>query len=175
MALRPMPTEAFETRFAALLQQHRERLLGFLRRLCRASTDAEDVLQETLAKVWRLRASFDPDGNAEGWLLQAAFRTFCDHRARSRRRVAEGNAASGGSREPDALPAPSGPCPVELRDEVARSLAALPAIERELLLGFHRDGLSLRELAERHALPVNTVKSHLHRARQRLAAGPEER
>jgi RNA polymerase sigma-70 factor (ECF subfamily) len=169
MALRPMPTEAFETRFAALLQQHRERLLGFLRRLCGANTDAEDVLQETLAKVWRLRASFDPEGNAEGWLLQAAFRTFCDHRAR-RRRVVDGSAT-----EPDALPAPSAPCPVELRDEVARSLAALPAIERELLLGFHRDGLSLRELAERHALPVNTVKSHLHRARQRLAAGPEER
>jgi RNA polymerase sigma-70 factor (ECF subfamily) len=169
MALRPMPTEAFETRFTALLQQHRERLLGFLRRLCGANADAEDVLQETLAKVWRLRASFDPDGNAEGWLLQAAFRTFCDHRARRRRVVA------GSATEPDALPAPSAPCPVELRDEVARSLAALPAIERELLLGFHRDGLSLRELAERHALPVNTVKSHLHRARQRLAAGPEER
>lgn len=169
MALRPMTTEAFETRFAALLQQHRERLLGFLRRLCGANADAEDVLQETLAKVWRLRASFDPDGNAEGWLLQAAFRTFCDHRARRRRVVA------GSATEPDALPAPSAPCPVELRDEVARSLAALPAIERELLLGFHRDGLSLRELAERHALPVNTVKSHLHRARQRLAAGPEER
>ena len=169
MALRPMPTEAFETRFAALLQQHRERLLGFLRRLCVADADAEDVLQETLAKVWRLRASFDPDGNAEGWLLQAAFRTFCDHRARRRRAV------PGSATEPDALPAPSGPCAVELRDEVARTLAALPAIERELLLGFHRDGLSLRELAERHALPVNTVKSHLHRARQRLAAGPEER
>ena len=169
MALRPMPTEAFETRFAALLQQHRERLLGFLRRLCGADADAEDVLQETLAKVWRLRASFDPDGNAAGCLLQAAFRTFCDHRAR-RRRVVAGSATA-----PDALPAPSAPCPVELRDEVARSLAALPAIERELLLGFHRDGLSLRELAERHALPVNTVKSHLHRARARLAAGPEER
>jgi RNA polymerase sigma-70 factor (ECF subfamily) len=164
-----MPTEAFETRFAALLQQHRERLLGFLRRLCVADADAEDVLQETLAKVWRLRASFDPDGNAEGWLLQAAFRTFCDHRARRRRLV------PGSATQPDALPAPSAPCAVELRDEVARTLAALPAIERELLLGFHRDGLSLRELAERHALPVNTVKSHLHRARQRLAAGPEER
>jgi len=169
MALHPMPTEAFETRFAALLQQHRERLLGFLRRLCGANADAEDVLQETLAKVWRLRVSFDPDGNAEGWLLQAAFRAFCDHRARRRRAV------PGSATEPDALPAPSAPCPVELRDEVARSLAALPAIERDLLLGFHRDGLSLRELAERHALPVNTVKSHLHRARQRLAAGPEER
>ena len=169
MALRTMPTEAFETRFAALLQQHRERLLGFLRRLCGADADAEDVLQETLAKVWRLRASFDPDGNAEGWLLQAAFRTFCDHRARRRRMV------PGSATEPDALPAPSAPCAVELRDEVVRTLAALPAIERDLLLGFHRDGLSLRELAERHALPVNTVKSHLHRARQRLAAGPEER
>ncbi len=47
MALRPMPTEAFETRFAALLQQHRERLLGFLRRL--SETDADVRIE---GRIW---------------------------------------------------------------------------------------------------------------------------
>jgi RNA polymerase sigma factor (sigma-70 family) len=160
-----MPDAAFEARFAALLAAHRERMLAFLRRLAGPGDDAEDLLQETLAKVWRLRMSFDPAGNAAGWLLQAAFRTFCDQRTRRR-----GGASAA---EPDALPGPSMPCRLELRDEVNRVLSRLSPLERELMLGFHRDGLSLGDLATKHGLPINTVKSHLHRARQRLAR-PEE-
>jgi RNA polymerase sigma-70 factor (ECF subfamily) len=155
-----------EAAFAALLQQHRARVLAFLQRLC--GRDAEDVLQETLVKVWRLRASFDAGRNGEAWLLQAAFRTFCDHRARLRREAPAGADAA-------LLPAPSAACALELRDEVRRCLAELPEVERALLLGFHAHGLSLRELAARHALPLNTVKSHLHRARQRLARAKENR
>jgi RNA polymerase sigma-70 factor (ECF subfamily) len=151
-----VPERADEA-FAAFLQQQRPRALAFLQRLCGA--DAEDVLQDTMAKVWRLRGSFDTQKNGEAWLLQAAFRTFCDQRARCR--------GPGGEMAADAA-APARPCPVELRDEVQQRLAGLPAIERTLLLGFHRDGLSLKELAVQHAMPLNTVKSHLRRARARL-------
>jgi RNA polymerase sigma-70 factor (ECF subfamily) len=147
--------------FAALLEQHRARVLHFLARLC--ASEAEDLLQETLTKVWRLRHAFSPDGNAEAWLLQAAFRTFCDHRARcARRPVGDGSV--------EGLEAPQRPCAIELRDEVEVRLQGMPPLQRELLTGFHRDGATLEELAARHGLPLNTVKSHLHRARARLAA-----
>ena len=145
---------------ARLIEASQPRLRAFLLRLC--GTDADDVLQETLAKVWRLRAGFNPDANGEAWLLQAAFRCFCDHRARRNREP--GRADVG----PTATPAPRSSCPAELRDEVRHRLAELAPIERSLLLGFHAEGLSLRELAERHGLALNTVKSHLHRARNRL-------
>jgi len=151
--------------FAAFLQTARPRAQALLQRLCPG--DAEDLLQETLAKVWRLRAGFDPAKNGEGWLLQAAFRVFCDHKKRRLR--ARGN----GSSDAAQAPAPARPCEVELKDEVAHALAALPPLQRELLLGFHAHGLSLRDLAARHALPVNTVKSHLHRARRLLQEGQE--
>ncbi len=160
-----VPHRTDDAAFAAFLQAQHARLLQFLRRLC--GTDAEDVLQETLAKVWRLRHGFDAAQNGEAWLLQAAFRTFCDHRARGRRAPPTLSADA----DP---PAPAHACPIELRDEVSRCLRGLPPIERDLLLGFHAHGLSLRELAERHHLPLNTVKSHLHRARQRLQARPED-
>ena len=161
MARATVKSRADEVAFAALLQQQRPRLLAFLRRLC--GPEAEDVLQETLAKVWRLRAGFDPARNGDAWLLQAAFRTFCDQRARL---------AGADLLDADAA-APEVPCAVELRDEVRHRLAALAPIERELLLGFHAHGLSLRELAARHGLNPNTVKSHLHRARLRLQARRE--
>ncbi len=135
-----------------------------LRRLC--GPDAEDVVQETLAKVWRLRASFDDRRNGEGWLVRAALHTLCDHRRRRERSVL---------READVEPAaPFESSAIEVREEVERCLRHLPRLERDLLVGFHSQGLSLRDLAERHGLPLNTVKSHLHRARARLARHRED-
>jgi RNA polymerase sigma-70 factor (ECF subfamily) len=156
MARATVTSRTDEAAFAAFLQQQRPRVHAFLRRLC--GRDAEDVLQDTMAKVWRLRTGFDPARNGAAWLLRAAFRTFCDHR--TRRGTADPLGAD--------TAAPEVPCATELRDEVRHRLAALAPIERELLLGFHAHGLSLRELAARHRLNTNTVKSHLHRARRRL-------
>jgi RNA polymerase sigma-70 factor (ECF subfamily) len=153
--------------FAAFLHGARPRVLAFLQRLCPG--DAEDLLQETLAKVWRLREGFDPRRNGEAWLLQSAFRVFCDNRKR-RQRAHGGDSGSG---DATLEPAPARPCEVELRDEVAHALAALTPLQRELLLGFHAHGLTLRALAARHALPLNTVKSHLRRARRLLQNGRE--
>jgi len=157
MAVHRPPDDAT---FTALLQQAMPALRRFLLRLTGSLADADDLLQETLAKAWRLRASFDPTGNAAAWLQQAAFHCFCDQRRRSTAQPA-GDAAS--------WPATPTPCPVELRDEVRARLQHLEPLPRALLLGFHAEGLSLQELAARHGLPVNTVKSHLHRARHKLA------
>ena len=147
--------------FTARVQHAMPAVRQFLVRLCGTHADADDVLQETMAKVWRLRASYDPAGNGDAWLMQAAFRCFCDHRRRRRADRPSADAAA-------ATPAPALPCPTELRDEVQHRLQALEPLAKALLLGFHAEGLSLKELAARHGLPLNTVKSQLHRARLRL-------
>jgi len=161
MPTRTEPGCDVDADFAAFLAQNEAAARQLLRRLCTSPADADDVLQETLAKVWRLRAGFDPTGNGTAWLLQAAFRCFCDHRRRQRQ-LPHTAAAD------DGIAAPPRACRSELRDELRHRLAPLSAIERELLLGFHAHGRSLHELAHEHALPLNTVKSHLHRARRRL-------
>ncbi|HEX6810678.1 MAG TPA: RNA polymerase sigma factor [Planctomycetota bacterium] len=160
-----LPTD--ETAFATFLHATQGRVLALLRRLCASEADADDVLQETLAKAWRLRAAFDARRNGEAWLLQAAFRCFCDHRERRRKQPPT---IAGDDAE-----APVSACALELRDEVRHRLAALAPIERDLLLGFHVHDLSLRDLAARYGLPLNTVKSHLHRARTRLQREHHER
>lgn len=158
------PGRCMDADFAAFLAANEMIVRQLLRRLCGSAADADDVLQETLAKVWRLRDSFDPTGNGTAWLLQAAFRCFCDHRRRQQQHP--GTATIG-----DTIPAPPQACVSELRDEVQYRLLPLSPIERALLLGFHAQGLSLQELAREHCMPVNTVKSHLHRARRRLQEG----
>ena len=152
------PTD--DATFTAFLTKAMPAARQLLLRLCGRAADAEDVLQETCAKVWRLRASFDASKHGEAWLLRAAFRCFCDQRRRGARSSTVGDSA--------AAIAPAGPCPTELRDELQHRLQCLDPLARAILVGFHAEGHSLKDLARLHALPVNTVKSHLHRARLRL-------
>ncbi len=151
-----------DAEFAAFLQSAEPAARQFLRRLCASVADADDVLQETMAKVWRLRASFDGRQNGEAWLLQAAFRCFCDQRRGQQRQPRPAaDLMLGLTTRP--------PCLAELRDELEQRLAVLEPSARALLLAFHRDGRTVQQLAVAHDLPVNTVKSMLHRARLRLA------
>ena len=138
------------------------RLRRFLRRLGGSVDGVDDLLQEVFARALRFRGSFDPDrGTLENWLMQTAFRTFLDQRSAAAKRPGFlGDAASVPDRESD---------PVEIADEIGHALRPLSPIERDVLLRFHRDRQSIREIAATLTLPEGTVKSHLHRARQRIA------
>lgn len=136
----------------------------YARRLAGAG-EAEDLVQETLVRALRARGSFDPERALAPWLRRILLRLWIDQRKRADRRAGPLPAS-------ESLAARSEPG-LESAEELERLLARLAPIERELLTGFHRDGLSIRELAARHALPEGTVKSHLHRARRELARREE--
>ncbi|WP_432885944.1 RNA polymerase sigma factor [Kribbella sp. CA-245084] len=54
------------------------------------------------------------------------------------------------------------------RLDVRRLVGGVSVLEREVLVLFHLEDLSLEECAEVLAVPVGTVKSRLHRARRLL-------
>ena len=140
------------------------RLLG---RAGRAA-DADDLLQEVALRAVRYARAFDPRRPLGPWLRRAAVRAWLDEAERARRRPAtlgEDDAREAAPEIPDRLAE---------RDELARLLAALSAREREVLLRFHAGGESVAAIARALALPEGTVKSHLHRARQKLAGRAEE-
>jgi RNA polymerase sigma-70 factor (ECF subfamily) len=158
---------AIETRPDALRERLRAeapKLRAFVaklfgRRMGRSDADADDVAQETLSRAWRYRKTFDAGKELGPWLRAAALRVFLDHRERS-------------AKAPAALEAdPIAPA----RDQVATGdtlehwLAVLSPVERDVILGFHRMQESVAEIATRLAMPEGTVKSHLHRARRKLA------
>ena len=145
---------------AALLASERTGLLAFLRRLC-GGQDAEDVLQETMERIWRYRKAFDPDQAPKAWLFRSAFRTFLDHRKR-RQRLPETLG------QVDLQVSAPDPHTADLRDQLRQALSALNPTERDILLRFHRNAETLAEIARALHMPVNTVKSHLHRARLKL-------
>ena len=159
-----MPSDATrldDTTFGQALQAERPGLLRFVQGLRVPTSDVEDVVQDALARAWRLRGGFDPAGSLGGWLRKTALRCWIDRRARHARDPVVSN-------PPDFADARCEDGARRLDLEAA--LASLPPLEREILLRFHQHGASLREISEERGMPVNTVKSHLHRARRRLAA-----
>jgi RNA polymerase sigma-70 factor (ECF subfamily) len=165
--------------FAAALEAERARLRAFAVGLCARDLHlAEDVVQEALARAWRYRASFSSqrapdegrdrprdasrevqDGLSLGpWLRRIAFRCFCDLREQR---------LPHRSLDEDA-PAREAPI-AQLRDELDWALGGLSERERDIVLRFHGRRESVREIATGLGMAEGTVKSHLHRARRKMA------
>src|SRR5439155_16310301 len=58
----------------------------------------------------------------------------------------------------------------ELKIRIARAVAELPRGQRDAVLAFYLDGLTYAETASSLGIAVGTVKTRLHKARERLRA-----
>jgi RNA polymerase sigma-70 factor (ECF subfamily) len=153
------PQLALEARLAA----EAPGLRAYLRRVAGVgarSAELDDLAQAALERALRYRKSYDPARPLGAWLRTIALRVVLDQRAARVR-----DAASAPSNELAAREDAS----VEHRDELARVLAPLSDVERDVLVRFHGRGETVEELALALRLPEGTVKSHLHRARRKLA------
>lgn len=159
---RPL-TSDHDRRFERVLTEHQANLRTFLR-LCGAGQDVDDVLQATNERVWQYRHSCDLGQSPKAWLQQAAWRCWLDHKKRHHKkpRLLGDSDHTVFAREE---------LGTELREELQRALAHMTDVERDILLRFHQRGDSLQDIARTLRLNVNTVKSHLHRARRRLPRG----
>ncbi len=149
----------------ALVAAHGAAVWGLCRRL---DPEPEDAWQEAWAKLLSVARRFDPDGPAtfRTWLLRVVHRQLVDrHRARLRSRdvLAEidvADAAAG----PEAVAAARSDA-----EALDAALAALPAIQRRVVVLHHLHGEPLDAIAATEGVAVGTIKSRLHRGRGRLA------
>ena len=113
-------------------------------------------------QAWQKLDRFAGRGRLKSWLFTLAYRAFLTRRRRASREqaVLEGYAAEVDTHVDgdEAL--------VDLEPMLAR----LSAPERDCLLLTHAWGLTIAETGRVLDLPDGTVKSHVHRAKRRLAA-----
>lgn len=132
---------------------------------------AEEAVQDTLVRAWRHADQFDPRrGSLPGWLFTIARNVTTD---RFRRRNARPREV-GPVHEDDA---PLTDADVERALEawqLAEALHGLTTEHREAVVEVHYLGYSVREVAERHGLPVGTVKSRLYYGLRALRLRLEE-
>ena len=168
--------------FGPISESLRRDLLLHCYRFTGSVQEAEDLVQETLARAWRGRAGYRGEAGLRTWLHRIATRAGLDAIRRQRRRTLPSALEPGHAGEvlwlepmPDDLLADAAADPAaayELRESVSlaflTALQLLPPKQRAVLL--LRDVLALRasEVADLLQVSVSGVNSLLHRARRTM-------
>lgn len=152
-----------------LIDAHKDRLHAFVWRMLRNHHDAEELCQESFLKACASLDSFNRRYRFSTWLFTIAYR-LCLNQLR-RRRVFTGEIDFGrlSDNEEEGLElAARSEEAARIKQLVWDAVERLSVPQRGAVLLFYRQGQSCTEIAQVLQLPVSTVKSHLHRARQRL-------
>ena len=160
-----------EIEFKTLCRRHSDEIYRYARSLLANQADAEDATQEVLLRLWNHLPKMYPF-NLRAWLLKTT-RSYCLDQIRRRRNPATPMALEEIelAEQPDAAAVdPSAAVDAKMRLEQARRwLQQLPEKPRSVFVLYEVNGLRYREIAQVLGIPINSVKVHLLRARERLA------
>jgi RNA polymerase sigma-70 factor (ECF subfamily) len=144
---------------------HRTRLLAVARSLCGSTQLAEDLTQETYARVLSKPRPLS-DGAAFPYLVRALRNVANDHwRAEQRRPVVVGEV----DEDRPSLATDRNPEAAAMAGEVYTAVAGLPEDFRRVVQAVDVLGMSYGQTARTLRIPAGTVMSRLSRARSRLA------
>ena len=135
--------------------------------------DAEEVVQETFMNIYRNIANFQFRSSLKTWIYRITVNTalnFVKKHAKHRKQTPYIEAFSG-TQEPDAFKLLE---TAEEEDRIQRLLNALSADHRAVTVLRSVQGLSYQEISEVLAIPINTVRSRIKRAREALLALKKE-
>ncbi|MFC4727681.1 RNA polymerase sigma factor [Coralloluteibacterium thermophilus] len=135
-------------------------------RMTGSREDAQDVLQETMLKLFARLGDFRGQCPFWGWLRQIAVNeSLMRLRRRARRDDDEALPEEPGDEAPDTLPPAAADAAL-----LARALARLPPTTRSVLWLYHAEGFTHEEIAAAMARSVSFSKSQLARGTRRLRA-----
>lgn len=153
-----------EKEFQASLLGMVPNLQRFARSLLRNHVGADDLLQNTLLRAWRSRASFVPGTNLEAWLFTIMRNAFYNEHRRHGREVQDEDGAQ--AERMVSLPEQGGH--LDLSD-VQAALGRLTPPMRQALVLVAIENLTYEETAAIMRCRIGTVKSRVWRARTQLA------
>ncbi len=158
----------------SIVEAYQDRLHAFVWRLVRNNHEAEEICQDTFLRAFASLDSFDPSYRFSTWLFTIGYR-LCLNSLRRRKDYSGEVDFSGLSSSGRADPAESVSDAVANSEEARRlkeviwdSVDQLTPQQRATVLLFYRESLSCQEIGQILGMPAATVKSHLHRARNRL-------
>jgi RNA polymerase sigma-70 factor (ECF subfamily) len=153
--------------FGALIEHFQPTVYALCRSRLGNPSEAADLTQEVFLHVMRRIGQLREPERFAGWLKQVTVRMAIN---RATRRVPPP------SLDRELLEGAAGPRDEPIEQLIGRErarllwegLARLSPMDRDTLVAFYIDGMSIVEVAEEHDVPIGTVKRRLHTARKRL-------
>jgi RNA polymerase sigma-70 factor (ECF subfamily) len=168
-----------EAAYRELIRRYERPLFSLLFRMVRDRELAEDLAQETFVKALNAIESYRPEFKFSSWIFKIANNAAIDH---LRRRELDTLSLEGSpqAETPEAIEATalqiggrqeSPLAEVEARElgsQIEAAIAQLRPEYRSCILLRHVEGRAYEEIAEILSLPLGTVKTYIHRARNEL-------
>lgn len=154
--------------FEKILTMYEKPIFNHLIRLVGSRDEATDLLQETFIRLYTKRSQIDTEGNLKNWLYRVATNIAYDHFRKKKRE----NLVSIDDEDLSET-IESKLSYTNLEHEIAaidleNALQKIRLHYKNILLLYYREGFSYEEIAKILDLPINTVKTHIRRARQEL-------
>ncbi|HET9150282.1 MAG TPA: sigma-70 family RNA polymerase sigma factor [Gemmatimonadales bacterium] len=168
-----------EAAYRELLRRYERPIFSLVFRMVRDRELAEDLAQETFVKALNALDSYRPEFKFSSWIFKIANNAAIDH---LRRRELDTLSLEGSphASTPDAIEATAlqigarqeSPLDTveakELGKQIETAIGKLRPEYRACILLRHVDGRPYEEIAEILGLPLGTVKTYIHRARNEL-------
>ena len=168
-----------ERAYRELIRRYERPVFALIYRMVRNREQAEDLSQETFVKVLNAIDSYRPEYKFSSWVFKIANNAAIDH---LRRRELNTLSLDGSphAATPEAIEATAlqisdhAESPLEeveareLGGEIEEAIARLRPEYRTCILLRHVEGRSYEEIADILGLPLGTIKTYIHRARNEL-------
>ena len=155
------PDSTREEAFCRMAEEQQTALLRLCFMLLRDYALAEDAVQETFFKAYRGYAAYRGDCSEKTWLTGIALNVVRDMKRRAWFRFVDRRITL------EQLPEPAVPFE-EKDDSLLQAILQLPGREREALMLYYYQDLTMAEVSQTLNVPLSTVGSRLKRARKRL-------
>jgi RNA polymerase sigma-70 factor (ECF subfamily) len=147
--------------FAELVDRHSSMVWSIAYHVTGDRPAAEEIAQDVFLQLFRNLAQLETESHVLFWLRQVTTRRCIDQIRRSKwKLVSLESAATVVAREQQRDP--------WVEQRLLRNITALPEMQRAVVTLRYQEDLDPTEIASILDLPVNTVKSHLHRALRAL-------
>lgn len=163
--------------FTALVDRHKNGLVGFLTAMTRDRARAEELAQDTFVRLYESARRYEERGQFVPYLFRIATNLVRSEERKRRRREAlfrlfvstNGHRHAGTMSTATETESPQAAClKEELRVQLNEALASLPVRYRSPLVLREMEGWSYSDIARALACEEGTVKSRIHRGRARL-------
>ncbi len=148
--------------FAELVREHQGMVFSIAYHFLQDRALAEDLAQEVFLELYQSLDRIQSPAHLTYWLRRVTANRCIDQ---GRRKLRRRELALEEAPEPTATGHPADPL---LLERLQQSLAGLPAKQRMVVILRFQEGLGPAEIAEALEMPVNTVKSTLHRSLEDL-------
>lgn len=153
-----------------LIRRHQSGVQAYIYRMCGRWDVAEDVTQEAFLRVLSSLHNFNENFRFSTWLFTIARRVWLNI-CEKKRPSSAGDASDIWAARRDDHAGTIGRDAEQrgmAKDAIQSALLLLSTEQREAIVLFHQLDWPIRLISEHMELPEGTVKSHLHRGRQRL-------